>query len=84
MGSNFVGAKSELGDLLAFVNSAAHIDGIKEILAPKGITFHTNPQHRLTMEDFGKQQLSALSSISVESWELETSPRRNLPRFFAK
>jgi len=42
-GTNFVGAKKELDELLAFVNSAAHIDKVKGFLFPKGITFHTNP-----------------------------------------
>jgi hypothetical protein len=42
-GKNFVGAKSELTQLLAFINSAAYIDGIRGFLTPKGINFHTNP-----------------------------------------
>jgi len=42
-GTNFVGAKAELDELLAFVNSTQHNEAVQDFLTTKGVSFHTNP-----------------------------------------
>jgi hypothetical protein len=42
-GTNFVGAKMELDELLALITSSPHHDATRALLTPKGIAFHTNP-----------------------------------------
>ena len=54
--TNFVRAKKELDELLAFVNSAAHIAKVKGFLSPKGITFYTNPPADPYTVDSGKRR----------------------------